>query len=124
MYYYYENKESVSNSDSRDKTIYQVAQMDINLKIIFSFIEQVKLEKALKDEILFRIFFYKRWLLPIIMTPKDCRLWINEYKEINYRIFFNSYISVKDKIITILVELGLYPFLKKVLKNWHFAMNI
>jgi glycosyltransferase involved in cell wall biosynthesis len=77
LYYYYENMESISNSDTRDKTIHQVAQMDINLKIIFSFIEQVKLDKALIDEIIFRKFFNKKWLLPIIKSPKDCSLWID-----------------------------------------------
>ena len=74
--------ESISNSDTRDKTIHQVAQMDINLKIIFSFIEQVKLDKALIDEIIFRKFFNKKWLLPIIKLPKDCSLWIDEYKKL------------------------------------------
>lgn len=112
LYYYYENIESISNSDTKDKTLNQVAQMDINLQIIFAFIKQNKLDKTLKNEIIFRKFFNKRWLLPVIKSPKDCSLWINEYKEINFRMFFNPYISVKDRITSILVELRLYPILK------------
>jgi hypothetical protein len=89
-----------------------VEQMDINLQLIFAFIKEKKLDKTLKNEIVFRKFFNKRWLLPIIKSPKDCNLWINEYKEINYRMFFNPNISVKDKITSFLVELRLYPLLK------------
>jgi glycosyltransferase involved in cell wall biosynthesis len=112
LYYYYQNMESISNSDTKDKTIYQVAQMDINLQLIFAFIKENKLDKTLKNEIIFRKFFNKRWLLPIIKSPKDCSLWINEYKEINSRMFFNPNISIMDKITSLLVELRLYPILK------------
>jgi hypothetical protein len=114
LYYYLQNMESISNSDTRDKTIYQVAQMDINLQLIFAFIKEKKLDKTLKNEIVFRKFFNKRWLLPVIKSPKDCNLWINEYKEINYRMYFNSNISVKDKITSLFVELRLYPIIKRI----------
>ena len=114
LYYYFKNVESISLSSAREKVIYQVAQMDINLQIVFSFIKQTLLAEKLKNELIARKFYNKRWLIQIIKETKDCSLWSDEYKEINFQLFFNPDISVKDKIVSLLVELRLYPLLKRI----------
>jgi glycosyltransferase involved in cell wall biosynthesis len=117
LYHYYNHESSSTMSDNRDLIVWQVHAMDENLKMIFCFLKIKNLYKYFHKEVIFRKFFNKRWLLPVIKNAKDCRLWIKEYPEINRSLFFNSYINISDKLTALLVEMRIYPYLRKKLRK-------
>lgn len=117
LYYYFNHKSSSTMSDSGEVMVQQVKEMNENLKIIFSFLKEKDLDRNFRQEIVFRKFFNKRGLLPAIQSVRDCQLWMQEYPEINSFLFLNPYISVSEKIISLLVEIRIYPCLRKILRK-------
>lgn len=117
FYYYFNNPLSSSNISVQSRIIQQEMEMRENLKLLLGFIELNKLNASLYDEIVYRKFFNKRWLLPAISHAKDCKLWIQCFSEINLALYFNKYISSYEKIISILVSFRLYPFLRHIIRH-------
>ena len=117
LYHYCNHEASSTMPVNRDLIVQQVYVMDENLKMIFCFLKMKNLYKDLHKEVLFRKFFNKRWLLPAIKNAKDCHLWIKEYPEINRSLFFSSYINISDKLTALLVEMRIYPYLRKKLRK-------
>ncbi len=117
LYHYCNHESSSTMSDYKDVMVQQVRDMNENLKIIFSFLKEKDLDTNFRQEIIFRKFFNKRWLLLVIKNVRDCQLWMNEYPEINRSLFFNPYISVSEKMISLLVEMRIYPYLRKIVRG-------
>ena len=68
------------------------------------------------NEFVFRKFFDKRWVLPALNTSHDCKLWRHCHADINIRLYSNPYITMKEKFTALLVQLGLYPGVNKLIK--------
>src|SRR5574344_174348 len=117
LYYYYNNIDSISFDGSREKEIYQLIDHETNLKIIFSFLKQKELDVLLKEEIFHRKFVIKNWSLFMVKKINDCNIWIRRFKEINIPVFFNQQVTLRDKINFLLVELRLYPLVRRIRKN-------
>lgn len=117
LYYYYHSETSITQNMSPEKMLWQVKEMDKNIAVIIDFLQHVGWKEQLRNYIDYRKFFNKRWLLPIIDTPKKCRLWLEEHPEINGSLFFNPLLTKWDKIISLLVETRLYPLLRKVIRG-------
>lgn len=117
LYYYYHSETSITQNMSPEKMLWQVREMDKNIMVIIDFLQRVGWRERLHHYIDYRKYFNKRWLLPIIDAPKKCRLWLEEYPEINWSLFFNPLLTKWDKIISLLVETRLYPLLRKVIRG-------
>ena len=117
LYYYYQNSESVSSFGNSVKLLGQANKMAENFDILLDFFNKKELVRKYSKEIVARKFFDKRWILPAIRSAKDCALWMNLHPEINCSLFFNHYLSLQDKITSILVECRLYPLFRKILRN-------
>jgi glycosyltransferase involved in cell wall biosynthesis len=113
LYYYYNNIDSITSYGSKEKEINQLIDHETNLKVVFSFLKQKKLDALLKEEIFHRKFVIKNWSLFMVKKVNDCNIWVRRFKEINIPVFFNQKVALRDKINFLLVELRLYP-----LKNW------
>lgn len=117
LYYYYHSETSITQNTSPEKMLWQVKEMDKNITVIIGFLNKVGEDRNLCNHIDYRKFFNKRWLLPIIDSPKKCRLWLEEYPEINRSLFFNPLLTKWDKAISFLVETRLYPLLRKIIRG-------
>lgn len=117
LYYYYQNCNSVSSGDSNEKIVSQAYQMSENVGIFQTFLLQTGIGSEWKNEVVFRKFFNKRWLLPAVDSVKNCRLWLDCHRDINFSLYRNPYITKKEKLISLLVELRLYPLLRKIIRG-------
>ena len=117
LYYYYQNSNSVSSGDSKEKIVSQAYQMSENVGIFHTFLLQTGIGSEWKNEIVFRKFFNKRWLLPAVDSVRNCRLWLDCHRDINFSLYRNPYITKREKLISLLVELRLYPLLRKIIRG-------
>ena len=112
LYYYVQRQNSITNN--RDKTSCQISEMTVNMDILSKIITNT--DVSFKDELDYKRFFIKRWSLPLVDSPQNCNYWIRIQPEINKRIFFNPYISFKDKLVSTLIFMRLYPLIKEFTK--------
>lgn len=117
LYYYFYSETSITQNASSEKVLWQVKEMDKNILVIIRFLDAIEGGKKLHYYIDYRKYFNKRWLLPIVDKPKKCRLWLEEYPEINWSLFFNPLLTRRDKLVSFLVEIRLYPLIRKLLKG-------
>ena len=116
LYYYYHSETSITQNMSPEKMLWQVKEMDKNIAVIVEFLDKAG-GGIPRNYIDYRKYFNNRWLLPIIDTPKKCRLWMEEHPEINWSLFFNPLLTKWDKIISLLVETRLYPLMRKIIRG-------
>lgn len=118
LYYYVIHNNSTTSSTVSFQTLYeQAVYMNINVLAIESFVKEKGLTE-LNDFIEYRKFFNKRWINPIIKSVKDCKYWISINSEINCKFLLNPKISFRDKIISILIIIRVYPFIKSIYANY------
>ncbi len=117
LYYYYHNSESISSYGNAEKLFGQARQMAVNFETVLEFFKNKGLLRQYKEEIVARKFFDNRWILPAIQSAKDCTYWMELHSDINYSLFCNHYLTLQDKVTSILVELRLYPLFRRILRN-------
>lgn len=109
FYYAYQNMESVSRSLSRDKILKRFNDSVVNNKIIIDFLER----NHYKDKYAIFCAKYrpKRTLIPLLNESKYRSLWIEIFSEINWKLVFNSYFSLRVRILSLSVLCGFYPLI-------------
>jgi glycosyltransferase involved in cell wall biosynthesis len=118
LYTYYCREDSITNeAHNRNRAFYAVNQFVKNFKIIESCIKDWGIYDKLNDEIILHKFNVKQRLLFFPMTIEDCKKWVDVFPEINWKMYANSYISMKDKLRSLLIILKVYPVLVNFLKN-------
>ena len=114
LYYYYDNPNSLTNIGNRDKIERQQKQIGIKQKFIYDCLDKYGLQSQLKKEIGCNKYFRKMWTLPLVNTWKGCDEWMRIWPEINVSLFFNPYIPIHQKIVSILIIFKLYPLVRKI----------
>lgn len=117
LYYYNFNPQSLSFFSSKEKLLTQAIEMSKNKQIIESFLIKANLQKQYSKEIIVSKFFDKRWILPAIRNVKDCSLWLDIHPDINISLYTCPYLSLQDFLTSLLVELRLYPLLRKFIRR-------
>jgi glycosyltransferase involved in cell wall biosynthesis len=118
LYYYGFGIDSLSNAEQNDqKLIKQSLDMEANVSLIEKYIQDRYLEQDLKFELEYRKFFNKRWMLPALHDKHDCIYWKNCHSDINISLFKNPLISFNGKIMSFLVEIGIYPMTRRILRG-------
>ena len=117
LYYYNHNPESITSFGSRSKLSSQANEMTGMLEKMIQLLSEKGLLRKYSKEIVARKFFNKRWILPAIRNARDCSLWIKIHPDINLSLYANPYLSLQDKITSLLVELRVYPLLKKIIRK-------
>jgi len=117
LYYYNTNPKSISYFESLEKLIIQANEMAKNKQLIVSIFIKANLHHKYSKEIIANKFFDKRWILPAIVSVKNCSLWLNIHRDINISLYTCPYLSMKDFLTSFLVELRLYPLLRKVIRR-------
>lgn len=110
LYYYCYRPNSITNL--KEKVLEQALHMQANLNLVAVFLKRHNL--LLKKEIESKAFFIKKWLLPIIQSPRDCQSWLRFKPNRNYKFFINKYICKQDKIRIFLIYIRLYPLIRLI----------
>lgn len=117
LYYYRYNVVSLSHADGAEqdnRLVRQMKDMEANEKDMEAFFSERGLSRRFHNELVFRKFFNKRWVLPAIHSSRDCRLWRHCHADINATIYTNPYIPLRQKFIALLVQCGVYPWIKRI----------
>lgn len=121
LYHYDYNEQSLSNvaaNQSDKKLISQAKELAASGSVVEQILTRHSLNEIFKEEIIFRKFFAKRWLLPALHTAADCRkIWRPLHSDINIKLFTCKYISASDKITALLCLFGIYPALRKLIRK-------
>lgn len=118
LYNYRYNEGSLSHaegSEQDNRLVKQMEGMEANVNLMETFFSELPGggNKQFHNELVFRKFFNKRWVLPAIHSSRDCRLWRHCHADINAAIYFNPYIPLRQKFIALLVQCGVYPWIKR-----------
>ncbi len=117
LYYYRYNETSLSHAEGSEqdcRLIRQMEDMEANVNLIEKFLSEGGVKSRFHDELVFRKFFNKRWVLPALHSSRDCRLWRHCHTDINAAIYFNPYVPLRQKFTALLVQCGVYPWIKRV----------
>lgn len=117
LYYYRYSEDSLSHAEGPkqdNRLIRQMEDMEANVNLMETFFAERGLSLRFHDQMVFRKFFNKRWILPVIHSYRDCRLWRHCHADINAAIYFNPYIPLKQKFTALLVQCGVYPWIKSL----------
>lgn len=119
LYYYYRNSDSVSSSRTFEELLGQLKQVAVNLETVENFFRKNNLLEKYAQEIVARKFFNKSCIVSSIYNLKICRYWLRLHPDINLSLYTCPYLSVKDKIISLLIELRLYPLVRTIKHRRH-----
>lgn len=104
-YFYFRNTYSIC-SDLEISSVYQrFVQAISNADSIFKFISNHCFSQPLECEIEYFKLRQKGLLMPLLKMSEYRKIWIETYREINFHLFFNKFISLKEKISLLLFYL-------------------
>ena len=127
LYYYRYNEVSLSHADGAERdgrVIRQMKDMEANANLLERFFRERGLLQRFHSELVFRKFFNKRWVLPALHSSHDCNLWRHCHADINASFYLNRYISLHDKLISLLVQSGLYPYVRRFFRHSSAGLGV
>jgi glycosyltransferase involved in cell wall biosynthesis len=98
LYHYYFNTSSITNEVNKDKILNRTKQSIANGLVIASFLERVGLNETLCKELDYLKLRKKNNYAQLFDEKKYRDLWVNTYKEINCRVFWNPYMSLRMRL--------------------------
>ena len=114
FYYYYNNPQSMTTVLSQNQILKIVMDKKANNEIVFNVLRQVLPHIKSQEFIVMFKWQAKRLAWNMLNIDKrHYKYWKSVYSEINFSLFFNSYISIEDKLKCILTHLRIYPFVVK-----------
>lgn len=113
LYYYYYNINSISNNTNTNHIINKWLGLNKNILLVSDILKKHNIYEEYKLEIEKTIYRYKDNIIPYIaLDTKYRKIWLNMYPNFN---FFTER-GLKNKIRYIIIYLGLYPIMRKLMK--------
>lgn len=114
FYYYYYNPQSMTKELTEKQVLKIVTDKKANNEIVFNVFQQVLPHTKCQEFIVMFKWQVKKLAWNMLNIDKrHYKYWKSVYSEINFSLFFNSYISIEDKLKCILTHLRIYPFVVK-----------
>lgn len=117
FYYYRQNESSISHVLETEHICRKALQISNNVELLQTILAKANLKANFVGEIVAAKYMAKDSFRPIIERNGIYEKWKNCFSEINSKILFNKYLSVKQKLNFLLCLLGLYPFVKRLYKR-------
>lgn len=117
FYYYRQNESSISHVLETEHICLKALQISNNVELLQTILAKANLKANFVGEIVAAKYMAKDSFRPIIERNGIYEKWKNCFSEINSKILFNKYLSVKQKLNFLLCLLGLYPFVKRLYKR-------
>lgn len=105
FYNYFYNPSSITRDYSDEKLLKICQQCFENVKLLQTFIDTNA--TVLSDSYIYVKLLKKNMLRPLLKKGYY-DLWLNTFPEINSKVLFNSHVSLKDKLIFILLRLRIF----------------
>lgn len=117
FYYYRQNESSISHVLETEHICRKALQISNNVELLQTILAKSNLKANFVGEIVAAKYMAKDSFRPIIERNGIYEKWKNCFSEINSKILFNKYLSVKQKLNFLLCLLGLYPFVKRLYRR-------
>ena len=119
LYYYYNNNLSICNHPSKESCLQRCEQACTNIDDIINFLKNNNLEEKFRHELVVLKNSARVFIWPLyIHSPKDYReKWRSVYPEINWRYPFTPGISSNLRIIFLLANIGIYPYILRIIRK-------
>ena len=114
LYFYYQNPKSVSYKPSIEASLSRMNNSGENIKLIESILAEKQLLTSFSDEILLLKYYSLFFVAEYTNRRKIRILWRNTYPGIVSEIIRKKKFSKSLRVKTILLNFGLFPFIKKV----------
>lgn len=98
-YFYYENSESITMANSKEKILHRFKQSIDNASVLLSFCMKYKIYELYKYDIDYLLFNKKNLIAPLIKEKVYYKQWYDTFPELNYRIFLNPCVPLRNKIL-------------------------
>lgn len=117
FYYYRQNESSISHVLETEHICRKALQISNNVELLQTILAKANLKANFVGEIVAAKYMAKDSFRPIIERNGIYEKWKSCFSEINSKILFNKYLSVKQKLNFLLCLLGLYPFVKRLYRR-------
>lgn len=119
LYYYFNNTNSICHHPSDESCLRRCEQACTNIDGIISFLENNKLKERYSHELVVLKNSARVFIWPLYMRePRKFRsVWRSVYPEINCRYPFTPGISCILRIIFLLANIGIYPYILSVVRK-------
>ena len=117
FYYYRQNESSISHVIRIEHIVRKALQISNIVELLQAILAKANLKTNFKGEIVAAKYMAKDSFRPIIGRNGMYEKWKSCFSEINSKILFNKYLSVKQKLIFLICLLGLYPFIKRLYRR-------
>lgn len=117
FYYYRQNESSISHVLETEHICCKALQISNNVELLQTILAKSNLKANFVGEIVAAKYMAKDSFRPIIERNGIYEKWKSCFSEINSKILFNKYLSVKQKLNFVLCLLGLYPFVKRLYRR-------
>lgn len=117
FYYYRQNESSISHVLESEHICRKALQISNNVELLQAILAKANLKANFVGEIVAAKYMAKDSFRPIIERNGIYEKWKSCFSEINSKILFNKYLSVKQKLNFVLCLLGLYPFVKRLYRR-------
>ena len=115
FYYYRQNASSISHILDTDHICRKAFQISNNVNLVQLILSKANLQMEFDGEIVAAKYMAKDAYRPIIERKGIYIKWKSCFSEINSKVFFNKYLTAKQKLNFILCLVGLYPIVKKLI---------
>lgn len=98
LYYYFYNNNSITKITTNESILKRFYDIIENIRVINEFF-CTKIDNRKYTAILINLkFIQKRFLYPVLKENTYYKLWKNSFKEVNYKVIFNTLIPLREKI--------------------------
>ena len=117
FYYYRQNESSISHVLETEHICRKALQISTNVELLQTILAKSNLKANFVGEIVAAKYMAKDSFRPIIERNGIYEKWKSCFSEINSKILFNKYLSVKQKLNFVLCLLVLYTFVKRLYRR-------
>ena len=108
LYYYRLTPGSIVRKNDEVSIMKKFNQVRENRKIINDFLDKLGIRNDFKRELIAYLYDVKMRIIPLLDQKKYYLIWKNTYSDINNKILYNPCISLKNKVLYILLHIALF----------------
>lgn len=109
FYYYYKNRNSITNVNTKEACVNKYEQLMSNSKIVIHFLQNTGLDTQLKDAIVSYKNSMRSVLYPILWDRKYYKIWKSMFPGLNTQVLTSKNISSYEKRKVLAALVHLYP---------------
>lgn len=113
FYHYIMRQGSSSHGEGEKRKLEHVEQYKENIQIMDLLLEKYGLREQLHEALDAKKYRCKNLLIPLINHAEIRKIWKVTYSEINFRILFNKYITLREKCVYVCAYWGIYHRIRR-----------